>query len=313
MAFVPTSHPTFHAFLQNLRYSNIEEHAPAENFILEERLSDAREVNYAVYTNFSTDFGLWNYSHENFLADRLYVKPGVPETFQAGNTSNFLPNLAEDQDLLRMENLAKLIQYAVEDTNFEPIKKAFEKKISGTLDLPAQNLAATFLFNLNHRRDHRPMFAGFWGEVKHLFGDDGDTDNLEWADKVRDCFGLGHFDPEGGTPIPVILFKYPLSEVMALAGGPGYAAIPTILDTNLNPFFFPTPAGWQNGQTVDLTTGGEDTYELYSEILNLHIPYRLEHVYRIGEIRRSPGKTCETARSIHLKLLARDLKYFHLL
>ena len=153
------------------------------------------------------------------------------------------------------------------------------------------------------------MFVGFWGEVKDLF----QNPDPQWPDKVRDRFGLGHYDPRG-EPIAVVLFRYPVSEVAISKGeGQNFAAIPTVLDGTMNPFFFPTAANNRKGQALDLSMGDANDYNFYYELIHRYIEYKSSHVYKFGRITVSPGKTCEEARRIHLDFLREDLEHIGML
>ena len=46
-----------------------------------------------------------------------------------------------------------------------------------------------------------------------------------------------------------------------------------------------------------------------SQILHRYLPYQADHLYQLGWITASPGKTCEEARRIHLQYFEDDLKY----
>ena len=115
-----------------------------------------------------------------------------------------------------------------------------------------------------------------------------------------------------GEPIPVLLLRYRVGDVLnAASGETKITATPTVLDSGWGPFFCPTPVdGWNEGQALDLSPGGEKKYLLNCEILHRHIEYQPSYLYRAGWITNSPGKTCEKARKIHLEFLQTDFKNF---
>lgn len=309
MAFQGAGFEALYQIIKQIQTSHPEKRALSENFILEERLSKAREDSYARYALTPGNFDDWKSSHEDYLYDKIFVKPSAPETFEPLNHLNFLRNIEPDQDLVRLENLVELLKLAREDTNIALMGEFFEKFINNPGDSDARAIIDNFLWNLNRNRDHRPMFVGFWGEVKDLF----QNFDPQWPDKLRDRFGLGHLDPRG-EPIPVVLFRYPVSEVArSQMEGQDFATIPTVLDGTMNPFFFPTPAQSGKGQALDLSIGDANDYNFYYELIHRYIEYTSSHVYQFGRITVSPGKTCEEARHIHLDFLRDDLDHFGML
>ena len=102
----------FNDFYQMLRAelggSEVQQRAVAENFLLEERLTAAREDSYEGHLEAPADFGDWNFCHENYLAEKITIKErklGLPETFMDIKRPTFLSGLPEDQYLVRLEKL----------------------------------------------------------------------------------------------------------------------------------------------------------------------------------------------------------------
>lgn len=284
----------------------------AENFLLEERLTDEREDSYEEQLKNLVDFG-WKYCHENYISDKVNLKVGMPETFSAANRPNLLGRIDEDQYLVRVEELTWPAGLAgVSESELSGYLQEFiaDRKHVGFID--------KLLADWNEKRDSRPCFAGFWGEVKDLFLDSAgnEMDNDKWANALRDRFGLGHYDPNHpdtrlpGEPIPVLLLRYRVRDVLAAVRTAGAFAVPTVLDSTWSQFFCPSPVGMEFGQTVDLSPGGEDEYLLNCEILHQRIDWQPEHLYRVGLIDEPPGKNCEEARRIHLEYFQDDFKQF---
>ena len=71
----------------------------AENFLLEERLTDEREDSYGEDVVAPRDADSWKSAHENYLSGKVNLKAGMPETFSAANRSNLLGRIDEDQYL----------------------------------------------------------------------------------------------------------------------------------------------------------------------------------------------------------------------
>lgn len=309
MAFQRPQYRFLFDLLPVARLSHWEERVIAENFVLEERLSAAREGNYAQFVAAPADIGEWRFAHENYLSAK--IRTAAPEAFAELNERNWLPDLEPDQFVLRVENLAQLLKLAQHDENeLTPLMDHMQRLITDRNDHEAEQVVAEFLADYNRARDHRPLFVGFWGEVKDLF----EPEQKNWPERLRDRFGLGHFDPMNGAPIPILVLRYRLGDVLAARPQDrNYAAIPTVLDGSFSPFFCPTPQTLDKGQTVDLSPGTINDYRLICEILHRFIAYEPAFVYRVGLIAASPGKSGEEARGIHLQFLQDDLKNFSLL
>ncbi len=237
---------------------------------------------------------------------------GTPETFTAQNQPNLISKLDENQYLVRLENATSL-RNTLALTNNELIDY-LNKVIKEPGNKEAHDIVEKILADWNKTWDHRPVFVGFWDEVKDLLVDSEgkEREGTEWANRLRDRFGLGDHDPNEGEPIPVLLLRYRVSDVIrSYPADQIIAAVPSVLDSKWGSFFCPTPInGWNEGRSLDLTSGGENEYTLNCEILHRHIAYRTSYFYRAGWITKSPGKTCEEARRIHLSFLQKDFKYF---
>ncbi len=285
---------------------DFEYRAIAENFILEERLTEEREDSYAHYVVSPQDWGDWKFGHENYVSDKITLRKGTPETFTNLNGPNLLPEIEQEQFLVRVENLTELAERAQYDNDIAQLIDDITRFLEDRTNQEAADVVEDFLSDCNKYRDLRPTFVGFWGEVKDLL----DGNDEHWPNKLRDRFGLGRLDPIG-EPIPVLLLRYRVSDVVAAQPEErNFAAIPTILDSRMYSFFCPTPRNLSRGLTLDLAPGTEDDYNFSSEILHRYIEYKTSYVYRLGWITECPGKTCEEARRIHFKYLSDDFEYF---
>jgi hypothetical protein len=144
-----------------------------------------------------------------------------------------------------------------------------------------------------------------------------ERDNKDWANELRDRFGLGHLDPGDGKhdptvgePIPVLLLRYQVGEVLAAVGADNAFAVPTVLDGDLNPFFCPSPSKERFGLVVDLGSDSASARRLSKEILHQKIDWKPEHLYRVGLINERPSKSCTESRRFHLDCLQNDFKHF---
>ncbi|MBU1753951.1 hypothetical protein KKG56_08900 [bacterium] len=311
MAFQRNEFNNFFKVLKIVQGSYPAERAIAENFILEERLTQTREESYANYIISTQDLDSWSEGHENYVSSKIKIKlpqgQGIPETFSDLNNPNLLSEIDEDQFLVRVENLDECAKRLKSDYDITSLSDSFMKFLKYPPDPKAIDIVEKFLSDYNKYRDLRPTFVGFWDEVKDILSGNDDR----WANKLRDRFGLGHFDPANGSPIPVLLLRYRVADVVASKPAEhNFAAIPTVLDGGMSSSFCPTPQGWTEGQTLNLTSGRESDYAFNCEILHRYIEYKRSYIYRFGWITESPGKTCEEARQIHLKYLQDDFKFF---
>jgi len=306
MAFERTKFAGFAGFLKSETKSpDIEKRIIAENFILEERLTEQREDSYESYHPSIQEWKPWESGYKNYLHEKIYIKNSTPETFTEVNQVNLFPSLEETQYLVRLENAGKLDRYF--GRTLDETMKVFQEYLKNPQDVGKSNIVKDILYKWNRDRDFRPSFAGFWGEVKDIFEDvAGNRINDEnWANRLRDRFGLGHLTPTDGAPIPVLMFYYPVKDIPQ--PGPDNTkkiAVPTVLDGKLSPFFCPTPKkGWNEGQALDLSEGDDGDYSINSEILHYHIEYKPDHLLLAGWITQPPGRTLEKARRIHMELL----------
>ena len=312
MAF--DNHHQFRSILETA-LGHTDHQSIAANFLLEERLTEGQENHYVRYTpGVAADapeaVDNWLDGHGHYVWTEVYVdESDTPATFRDANRRNFIAGLEADQFLVRVENLRSLHGRGRFGDEVTVLFDTVERFINDRNDAAQRDVMEQFLYNCNLYSDRRPTFAGFWGEVEDLF----DPNQPDWANRLRDRFGLGHLDPlDSGSEIPVVLFRYRLSDVLACYTDERYVmAAPTVLDGDLSPFFFPTPQNgdWPQGQALDLTPGTENDYNFTCELLHRYIPYQADYIYQVGSITAPPGKTCEEARRIHLQYLEDDLKY----
>jgi len=308
MAFQRDKFKNFLNLLKTIQGLSPEEIAVAENFILEERLSELREDSYERFLTSPIEISDWNFNHEEYVTNKIKLLQGqgIPETFTDINRLNWLPDLEPNQMLIRVENLEQLVEVVRYNVDLTQLIDYFTNYIENK-DQDSADVIKDFLFHCNSFRDLRPAFVGFWGEVKDLL----DNNVNDWPNKLRNRFGLGHLDPFNGKPIPILVFRYRVSDVIQFAKpqNQNFAAIPTVLDSILSPYFCPTPQGWTEGQTLDLSPGTAGDYAFNLEILHRYIEYNIDYVYRLGWITEAPGKTCEEARRIHFEYIKDDFKY----
>lgn len=309
MAFERPAFKEFHQLLKSdAKDPDAEVRSIAENFILEERLTEVREDNYGDHLDrHPANTKGWINAHQNYLENSIYLRKKEPETFTADNRPNLHPGLADNQVLVRMERIDRTARFIG-----EPVNKMMQN-IEDYIADPKKDVNIFFIKRMldkwNKKRDHRPMFAGFWGEVEDIFVDAEGNPIADdsWANRLRDRFGLGDMDPSGKEHIPVVMFWYRVSEVKADPSE--RTAIPTVLDGGRYEYFCPTPKkAFDTGLTLDLSEGDESDYSLNCEVLHRHMEYRSDFIYNAGWITGSPGKKLEEARRIHLEYIADDFE-----
>jgi len=310
----------FFAFLQTTAAgTTLEEAAPAENYILDERVPGAREDDFLGFSAFATaahDKNSWFKQHVDYAKARVALPP-ISGTFTAINRDNW-QNWAPDWDVVRIETLYGLSGRALnrgsrisESEANVLIREMLAARTAGTpLDALKQAELEKWLQLANMGSDRRPAFVAPFAEVENMLK------QSDWANRLRDALGLGHINPWGGNSMTVVLMQYNLIRVHdAHIGKPAWAASPTVLDDvpgqMPNPCFFPAPKTASKdgyGYTVDLATTGA-TYQ--KEFLHGHITYTVDDIRDIGEVTVAvPKGRIASARKDHRDLLASDLRYY---
>lgn len=295
--------------------SSLEEVAPAQNCILEERLPPARENSFLSFNDFEAKLHtreLWFEQHARY-GDCRIASPAVSETFTDINQPNWL-GLNPDWCVVRLETLNGLVGRANRRGSVLTAKEA-ERLVRDLLEsrTPAEEFdpfqearLETWMEQVNDGSDRRPAFVAPYADVKDLL------EEADWANRLRNALGLGHIRAQAGNSAIVLLMQYNLKRVYdAHFDAKAWAATPTILDdvpgNTPNVCFFPAPrsATDEYGYTVDLSDTGPSCRR---EFLHGHIGYELDDIRRIGEVTTDipPAKIAE-ARARHRNLLADDL------
>jgi hypothetical protein len=284
---------------------NAEERAHIENFLLDERPQQSGINLYAkrLKSKPITDLDNWVDRHKNFTAEEINL--GVTEiahpwTFRVENAINRLRDIDPRLNLIRVEDANWLCDsIGISCTDLEVNIKAFEKD-----DAKARDFLSEVVKRWNPERDKRPMFATTELEVGDIISDD----SVDWAEQLRDYLGLGHYSPLSSRPNEIVLMRYTVQEVLDSLAGEGYPAIPTVLDSNMSPYFFPSPIPKHTnpyyGHTVNLTHVDDDNdYTMGVELLHPRIDYKPEHFFKMGVIARPFKMPLERARRFHLPWL----------
>ena len=310
----------FFAFLQGAAAGTAVDHAAAaENYILDERVPDARENDFLGLNGFASaahDKDAWFKHHVDYTKDRVAL-PAVSGTFTDINKPNWL-GFSPDWDVIRIETLyglgnrAKKSGSDVDEVEANDlIQGLLRARGTGIAFAPFKEARLTkWLGKVNSGSDRRPAFVAPFAEVEDILK------QPDWANRLRDALGLGHIKPWAGNPMTVVLMQYNLIRVHdAHIGRPAWAASPTVLDDvpgqMPNPCFLPAPKTASTdgyGFTVDLAVTGATWRR---EFLHGHIAYTLDDIRRIGEVTTDvpPARIAE-ARKEHRNFLASDLVHF---
>lgn len=210
-----------------------------------------------------------------------------PETFRLLRPGGPFSATDERLSLVRVEELAEFARLA----NLEPAElralsdsalSAEASQSDGTVDLESA-------FGIRAQNaEIRPAFVGFFDEVADLFGSTAEEDEPNWPEALRDRLGLAHLDPgERLGEIEILVFRYPVGVVARFRDREEKALVaPTVLDGRFSPAFLPPPAGSPTGHTVVLAG---DPGTACRELLHPTIDFGVEHLFRVGTVRRPVG------------------------
>jgi len=309
----------FFSFLQaTAAVAALEQCAPAENYILDERVPDTRENDFLALSGFSVSspatVAEWYNQIVNYSTIRV-SRAAASSTFDTINRPNWL-SLHPDWDVVRIETIYGLCSRAnssdVNETEaIVLIQEMLDARSSGRpVDPFKEARLEKWLEEVNDGSDLRPAFVAPYVEVEDILR------RADWANRLRDAFGLGHIRPWAGNPSTILLMQYNLERVYhAHIGKPAWAASPTVMDdvptAGPNPCFFPAPKSVSSdgyGFTVDLDmTAGS----FQREFLHGRIEYTLADIRRIGEVTLDVSDMqIGAARSRHRGLLENDLVHF---
>lgn len=295
--------------------------APAENYILEERLSARREHDFLVLSGFLTAAPAappdWFAQHVNYtkrrVARRGFPRGTLAATFADENRSAWL-EVQPAEDVVRVETIEGLCeraQWELTATDARTlVQRMLDERSAGQSTPPdVEARLKKWLKKVNDAGDSRPAFVAPFAEVEPLLG------RADWADRLRNALGLGHVRATDAGPAPILLMQYSLDRVRAayLGKAPAWAASPTVLDDvarqGPSPHFFPAPKSESHGYgfTVDLDPS-DATWK--REFLHAPIAYELRDIQRIGLVTTDvTDSQIKNARKTHRCLLEADLQH----
>lgn len=297
--------PEFSRLLDGLAVSaNEKDAAVADNYRFEERVGADRQRDYENGLASPADIKDWRGHHNGtYVANR--IKAGgndfIPDSFLEVNRPVLLYGIPHNDVLIRIEDLRYPLSKSTATLTYKQLVILLAKRS----EPDAAHTLRTFVEDWNRSRNNWPMFGACYGDedVKD------DADHEDWPHRLRDRLGLGHFQGSADSRIPVALMLYPSSLVLEKANNDrrfaaGFA-LPTALDGDLNPAYFPAPAGHPYGAALNLTEPWQPI--LSAEVINLRIDYQPAHLVKVGEIVRPTGyRNLRIQRDKHLALLRQE-------
>lgn len=277
------------------------EAAIADNHLFEERVSASRQAEYETMMGTPADKAEWVSLHDKKYLGAHVKTLGefdVPTTFLASNDAALCPDIEGNQDIVRVESLVYAFDQSSVLASVEKLQTFMKERDAGKSD--ALNL---FMQDWNKARLNWPMFGTFYDIVRD------EVESNDWPHLLRDRLGLG-YEGSDTAPIPVALMRYPAKLVRDKAKkdsrvAAGFA-LPTVLDGDLNSFYFPAPSGHPYGATLNLSASWNNN-RLTAEVLNLRIDYRPEHIWKVVYIRRPIAlDSLRKRRDQHLQLLRKE-------
>ncbi|MBF0371416.1 MAG: hypothetical protein HQL52_18405 [Magnetococcales bacterium] len=290
-------------------------YAKAHNFLFDTRACGKREADYHQYLQLNEGSAQLLLNRHTDYCENLLQTLHIPPTFLPGNEAAFVGPLDGNQYLVRVEIVNGLLHQIVTDGEAADSGQAFdlfrehlrvytEKSESRMSRDDAADFLEDWLEIWNDEmRDSRPMFAAFEDDVTDLLK------GADWVEKMRTQLGLYHIAPRQGA-VYVALMKYPVSDVqqsfqrMATEGRA--FAVPTVLDSNIWPYFFPAPADPNRhpsesyGRAMPL----EESGRLNAELLHVKVNYKPEHLVQIAKVETMPpNHPVWKLRNFHLDAL----------
>jgi len=281
----------------------------ARNFLLDEGISDPRAKSYqrARAGARHADYQTWLKAHGDYLINNVFrprLAPSLASTLDPNDPLSCPETFRPDEDLYFEYDLQLDLIRVEELRGFAQVAGLPEKEVrqaaADWLNEPTAESKKTWEDVLGlwaDRAEVRPMFAALFEDVAPLL-----EDRQNWAERLRDALGLAHLDPAArGRPIEILVFRYPVKVVprlRTLSSRRRPLAVPTVLDSRFSPAFCPAPRGCATGYVIDLSGSAS---ELRREVIHPPVPFRADHLVKLGEVRRSVDLTALLiARGLHL-------------
>uniref|UniRef100_UPI0015E10687 hypothetical protein n=1 Tax=Acetobacter aceti TaxID=435 RepID=UPI0015E10687 len=280
-----------------VKTGDAEDRSIGRNYLMEENVSDQRLSDVETYNPASM--------HVREVVDN-YFKVSVqgpdrghlPSTFDKNmNSLALLSDSVEPiQKIVRLERIDGLLQKG--GISFTVLEKALQDRQSSSLT-GLTGLTDLFL----DYPGERPSFATFRSELVE------DLKTTDWLQRLIDRLGLYHHYPFNKTDTyRFALMEYTASEVIQQAHTKKIEqcfAVPTVLECQNNPAFFPVPRSTPHGFAVDLRERNPQRSTV-REILHTRFDYSWTHVKRLAEWTGADLPDIEAARKRHLEALRQE-------
>lgn len=285
------------------------------NFLLDGEVPSDRARGYMSGTGVlvPVDHVTWLDWHETYLGRRVFLEgpsSGPPPTFSIGSEycpetftsrDTFLPYGIVDEalDLVRVESISSIaaqLGIAPDDVIAE-----FSAYLSTPPSDRDHDRLQALLDSWQLRLDLRPRFAGFWEDVRELFNPSIGATTAEWPNRLRDCFGLAHYDPALVGPIAIALFRYRVSRVPRVIEYADLTAVtpPTVLDGRFSVAFCPVATSCDYGRAINLSASAEPV----REVVHPAFRYLATDLFRVGYVTRPPTLSILDARAAYLVIV----------
>jgi hypothetical protein len=289
------------------------------NFLIDENVHSAREKSYRHAGAMADHRSLnaWKKAHARYLDEQIFLTPPAqtstfldqddishcPESFRFDDALREFGRTAPELCLVNVESVqqvAKQIPYKASE-----VLSHANHHLDNSSSAPNKRGFAAVLDKWNQVRDSRPVWAGFWEDLRDLFGKDPAQDQTDWADALCERLGLYHLSPAPRLKkgIDILVFRYPVADLPRLRNRRDFRplAIPTVLDNRFSEAFCPAPKGQPQGYCVDL--GEKRPYKCRREIIHPYFPFAPKHLFRVGRIQRPMPSDLAAARDEHVSWL----------
>ena len=272
-------------------------HAKAHNFLFDARAGGERERHYHRCLNLQDGLAeALLTKHTRYIEDQVQGTLLVPPTFTDGNQEAFMTPLDASQSLVRLEVLDDFLREGVPEN----------ARVAEIFDLFKARLT-----QFNAKRDNRPMFAVCEEDVADTLSE------KERANALCIRLGLAHVFPTQGEKVYVALMRYSVEDVLEasrkMPGVKSAFAAPTVLDTEMNEYFFPAPIHLKRGEHKNCGRSMplRETGQLTAELLHVKFDYRPEHLYKLGVLDAPlPDHSVCGLRNFHLLALQLETELY---
>lgn len=270
--------------------------ALGDNFLFEERISDARRAEFEGTGSAPTSLKVRNSDYFKVSVEGVR-RSHVPSTFQSiNNSALYDSDIEPNQKLVRIECIDDILRGT--GRAFADLEGALAP---GSRD---EALIAQVVDQWRRFPGARPAYVAFKSELVD------DLAQPDWLLRLRNRLGLGHYAPALGEHKAFALMEYLAKEaidewnVARLRGAERPFAFPTVLEAPGSVCFFPAPRETQSNFALDLADGAAQPP--IRELLHLRITYRPQHLARVGElVGPVPGIELAARRDAHLEKLRR--------